>query len=113
MALASAPGADAADPALRHFTSLDPDRHRLPPAGTDPGVLTSAFVRPEAPGEAAVLERHLGVPRLDLTQLVSEHVGPVAPRLAAPALAGFLAGVLPLLPTMPAHEARALRAALW
>ncbi|GLC59948.1 hypothetical protein PLESTB_001557000 [Pleodorina starrii] len=80
--------------ALRHFTGLDPQRHRLAPPDTDPRVLSSAFLRADSPAEEALLERSLGVARLSAAELLEQHVGPRAGQLPREALAGHVAALL-------------------
>ncbi|EFJ44918.1 hypothetical protein VOLCADRAFT_118510 [Volvox carteri f. nagariensis] len=104
---------------LQHFTALDPKRHRLAPSDTDPRVLSSAFLRVDSPAEEALLERHLGVPRLSHPQLLQQHVGPRASELPRDALGTYVAGLLCRLAEVAGMwgsaanvEAQALRQAL-
>ena len=58
------------------FTALDPARHRLAPADTDPRVLGPAFVRFDSGEEEGLLAGRLGLPRLGAAALLVQHVGP-------------------------------------
>ncbi|GLI60510.1 hypothetical protein VaNZ11_002673 [Volvox africanus] len=118
-AAAAVSAAQLMQPALRHFTALDPSRNRLAPPDTDPRVLSSTFLRTDSPPEETVLEQYMGVPRLSHPELLLQHVGPRAAELPRDALGLYVAGLLGRLVDVPVRaglaasaEAQRLREAL-